>query len=119
MGIDDMTEHNTLRTVADRLIETANAFDIDAALALFAPDAIIEDPSVGESFVGHAGIREYLLRFFVGYHTVTRLLSVEFHSDDHVRMRVDFTGDFGHEIGLLDMSVNADGLITRINADLE
>ncbi|EWY35760.1 hypothetical protein N825_35915 [Skermanella stibiiresistens SB22] len=34
-------------------------------------------------------------------------------------MRVDFTGDFGHEIGLLDISVDGDGLITRIDADLE
>lgn len=114
-----MTEQNTLRAVADSLIKAANAFDIEAALALFTRDAIIEDPSVGESFVGHAGIREYLARFFVGYHTVTRLLSVKFLAEDHVRVRVDFTGDFGHEIGLLEMSVNADGLIVRIDADLE
>ena len=115
----DMNEHNILRTVADRLIKATNAFDIEAAFALFMPDAIIEDPSVGESFVGHAGIREYLERFFVDYHTVTRLLSVKFVGEDHMRMRVDFTGDFGHEIGLLEMSVNADGLIVRLDADLE
>ncbi|WNJ93615.1 nuclear transport factor 2 family protein [Bosea sp. 685] len=101
------------------MIKATNAFDIECALALFTSDAIIEDPSVGESFIGHAGIRDYLERFFVGYHTVTRLLSVEVLGEDHVRMRVDFTGDFGHEIGLLEMSVNADGLIVRINADLE
>jgi hypothetical protein len=34
-------------------------------------------------------------------------------------VRVDFTGGFGHEIGLLDISIDADGLIVRINADLE
>lgn len=29
------------------------------------------------------------------------------------------TGDFGHEIGLLEISVNSNGLIERIDADLE
>ena len=74
---------------------------------------------VGESFVGHRGIHDYLDRFFIGYHTVTRLLSVESMGEGRGRARVDFTGDFGHEIGLLEMSVNADGLIVRLNADLE
>ena len=40
-------------------------------------------------------------------------------SADLARVRVDFTGDFGHEIGLLDMSVNIGGLIVRIDASLE
>ena len=114
-----MNAHSTMRAAADGLIKATNAFDVEFALALFTPDAVIEDPSVGESFVGHAGIRDYLERFFVGYHTVTRLLSVEFVGEDRVRARVDFTGDFGHEIGLLEMSVNADGLIVRLDADLE
>ena len=117
--MDDTTEQHSLSATADRLIKATNAFDIDAALALFTPDAIIEDPSVGESFAGLARIRDYLERFFVGYHTVTRLLSVEFQGEDQMLVRVDFTGDFGHEIGLLEISVNADGLIVGIHADLE
>ncbi|MET2831970.1 nuclear transport factor 2 family protein [Mesorhizobium shangrilense] len=114
-----MTENGTLFKTVGRLIKATNAFDVEAALALFATNAIIEDASVGESFSGHAGIREYLDRFFVGYHTVTHLLSVGILGDDHAGVRVDFTGDFGHEIGLLEMSVNADGQIGRIDADLE
>ena len=35
------------------------------------------------------------------------------------RQYVDFTGDFGHEIGRLDITVNDAGLIVRIDADLE
>jgi hypothetical protein len=50
---------------------------------------------------------------------VTRFLSVETIGEIRARVRVDSTGDFGQEIGLLDISVNADGLITRIDADLE
>lgn len=84
-----------------------------------AADALIDDPSTGHRFDGHAGIHDYIERYFVGYRTVTRLLSIESIGDGQARVRVDFIGDFGHEIGLLDVSVNADGLIVRIDADLE
>jgi ketosteroid isomerase-like protein len=105
--------------LADALIAATNDFDVDAALALFAPDAVIDDPSTGHRFDGHPGIRDYLTEFFVGYHTVTRLLSFEPAGANRARLRVDFTGDFGHEIGLLDISVGPGWLINRIDADLE
>ena len=105
--------------LANTLIAATNAFDVDAALALFAPEALIDDPSTGQRFDGHPGIRDYLTQFFVGYHTVTRLLSIEVTGDSRARLRVDFTGDFGHEIGLLDIAVGPGGLIARIDADLE
>jgi ketosteroid isomerase-like protein len=114
-----MTKNETLYPTVKAFISATNAFDIEAALALFTPQAVIDDPSTGERFDGHLGIREYLERFFVGYHTVTRLLSVAALSENRLRVRVDFTGDFGHEIGLLDLSLNCDGLIVRIDADLE
>jgi len=110
---------DTLRATADALIAATNAFDISAALILFTPDAVIDDPSTGHRFDGRAGTRDYIERYFVGYHTVTRFLSIETIGESRARVRVDFTGDFGHEIGLLDISVDADGLITRIDADLE
>lgn len=109
----------TLRTVANALIAATNAFDVDATSAMFTPDAVMDDPSTGHHFKGHAGIRDYVERYFVGYHTVTRCLSIETINEAQGRVRVDFTGDFGHEIGLLDITVNDDGLITRIDADLE
>lgn len=114
-----MTAADTLRETADVLIAATNAFDIDTALTLFTPDAVIDDPSTGQRFDGHPGIRDYVERYFIGYHTVTRFLSIERISETQARVRVDFTGDFGHEIGLLDISINADGLITRIGADLQ
>ena len=113
-----MTKDDT-RRAADALIAATNAFNVDMALALFTSAAVIDDPSTGQRFDGHAGIHDYLTQFFVGYHTVTRLLSAETMSDRRARVRVDFTGDFGHEIGLLDISVDPGGLITRIDADLE
>ncbi|WP_431600934.1 nuclear transport factor 2 family protein [Stenotrophomonas sp.] len=100
-------------------ITATNAFDIESALALFSPTAVIDDPSTGGTFNRHAGVRDYLERFFLGYHTVTRLLSLEGLDDVRARARVDFTGDFGHEIGLLLVAVDSAGRISRIDAELE
>jgi ketosteroid isomerase-like protein len=114
----DRTTTN-LRKSADAFIATTNSGDVDAVLKLFAPDAVIDDPSTGHRFDSHTGIRAYIEQFFVGYRTVTRFLSLENLSAGVARVRVDFTGDFGHEIGLLDMSVDAAGRIVRIDASLE
>ncbi|WP_395398171.1 nuclear transport factor 2 family protein [Novosphingobium sp. BL-8A] len=108
-----------LRPIADALIAATNTFDVEAALALFAADAVIDDPSTGERFDGQAGVREYIERFFVGYRTVTRLLSFTSTGERQARLRADFTGDFGHEIGLLEIVTDPAGLIVRIDADLE
>jgi ketosteroid isomerase-like protein len=114
----DRTTAN-LRKSAEAFIATTNAGDVDAAVALFVPDAVIDDPSTGHCFNGHTGVRAYIEQFFVGYHTVTRLLSMQERGAGLARVRVDFSGDFGHEIGLLDMAVDAAGKIVRIDASLE
>lgn len=108
-----------LRHAADAFIAATNAGDVDQVLGLFTPDAVIDDPSTGHCFDGHAGIRTYVEQFFIGYNTVTRFLSIEETAAHQARVRVDFTGDFGHEIGLLDLTVQEDGKIVRIDADLE
>jgi ketosteroid isomerase-like protein len=110
---------DNLRAVADALIDATNAFDVERALALFAQEAVIDDPSTGHRFEGHQGIRDYIERYFIGYHTVTRFLSIQQAGKGQARLRVDFSGDFGHEIGLLELTVNEGGLISRIDADLE
>ena len=115
----DLGRPHPLQATVERFIAATTAFDIDAALALVAPDAVIDDPSTGHRFVGHAGIGDYLTRYFVGYRTVTRLLSITALEENRTRVRVDFTGDFGHEIGLLDMTIHPRGYILRIDADLE
>ncbi len=110
---------NNLRMAADAFIAATNSYDVERVLALFTPDAVIDDPSTGHCFDGHAGIRNYIEQYFIGYRTVTRFLSLEILGDNRARVRVDFTGDFGHEIGLLKISVNAEGIIVRIDANLE
>lgn len=102
-----------------KLIDATNTFDVQAALTLFATDAVIEDVSVGEKFKNTAGIRKYIETFFVGYHTVTRLESVNISDSLHAKAQVDFTGDFGHETGGLDISLNTEGLIISVHAYLD
>lgn len=108
-----------MEMLVDTFIQTANAFDVESALALFKSNAVIEDVAVGEAFVGTDDIRLYLEQFFVGYRTASKLLSLEKLDDFAAIARVDFTGDFGHEIGSLKIQTNSDGLIERIDADLE
>lgn len=109
----------TMHKIGDRLIVATNTFDTDRALAMFTQDAVIDDPSTGHRFIGRAGIRDYIEQYFVGYHTTTRVLSAKTAGPGRMILRVDFTGDFGHEIGILKISINADGLISRIDANLE
>lgn len=113
-----MVDHPSC-SLADVLIAATNAGDAGAVADLFTADAVIDDSSTGERFNGEAGVRDYVERFFVGYHTVTRLLSIAPLDAGRTRLRVDFTGDFGHEVGRLDLTVDAEGRIARIDADLE
>jgi ketosteroid isomerase-like protein len=108
-----------MKKIIQQFIKTTNAFDVEAALVLFADDAVIDDVSVGEKFKNKAGVRKYIEKFFVGYHTVTRLESLKVVNDQHARAQVDFTGDFGHETGSLNVTINSAGLITAIDAYLD
>jgi hypothetical protein len=54
----------------------------------------------------------------VGYKTVTRLESVVIIDTKNVKAQVDFTGNFGHETGGLNFTINDDGLITLVSAYL-
>ena len=108
-----------LEHIAQQFIAAANRFDTQSILDLFAADAIIEDVSVGEKFERIAGVNKYFVTFFIGYSTSTKLLSIEHLQPDRVLVKVDFTGDFGHETGGLDMLFNATGLIQHIDAYLD
>lgn len=117
--MNDVTAPHALQATVEAFIAATNSFDVDAAVALFTATAVIDDPSTGHTFLDSAGVQEYLERYFVGYHTVTRLLSVTALGEGRVRARVDFTGDFGHETGRLDITVDTQRRISRIDAALE
>ena len=107
-----------IEKVIRKFIKAANAFDVYAALTLFAPDAVIDDVSVGEKFKSTNGVRNYLEKFFVGYNTVTKLISLDVLNSMQANAQVDFTGNFGHETGGLNVTINAEGLIIEIDAYL-
>lgn len=103
----------------ETFIRAANAFDVETVLSLFAEDAVIEDQSVGATFAGSAGVRRYLDRYFVGYHTKTTLLALEDKGPAGTKARVDFVGDFGHETGSLQFAFDSLGLIRAVEAHLD
>ena len=108
-----------MQKLVEDFIRTTNASDVDGAISLFAADAVIDDVSVGDALVGIEGVRRYLERFFVGYNTHSELRSLESPDEFNAVVRLDFTGDFAHEIGALKIAANSAGLIQRIDADLE
>ena len=108
-----------IKEIVQQFINATNKFDVKAAVALFANDAVINDISVGEKFKNTVGVRKYLENFFVGYHTVTKLESLRVLDNWRANAQVDFTGDFGHETGCLKITISKDGLITAIDAYLD
>lgn len=108
----------TAEKTIHNFLQCTNAFDVDAALQLFSLKAVIDDVSVGRKFKNTAGVREYLETYFVGYHTVTKLESLS-HAGNTTKARVDFTGDFGHETGVLNFAFNDNGMIVHIDANLD
>jgi len=108
-----------LEHIVQQFIAAANRFDTQTVLDLFAPDAVIEDVSVGEKFESTSGIKKYFVTFFIGYHTSTKLVSLEHTDPGKIVAKVDFTGDFGHETGGLIIRVNEAGLIENIDAYLD
>lgn len=112
-------EKKTIEETVRQFINVTNEFDVDTALQLFAENAIIDDESVGDKFQNTAGVRKYLETFFVGYKTVTRLESLEVINENYAKAKVDFKGNFGHETGGLNITLNPDGLIEVIDAYLD
>jgi ketosteroid isomerase-like protein len=112
-------KNTELEQIANQFIAAANRFDTEAVLELFATDAVIEDVSVGEKFECTSGIKKYIVTFFIGYHTKTELLSFEHPGPGNLLVKVDFTGDFGHETGWLYIRFNDAGLIEHVDADLD
>jgi len=74
-------------------ITVSNSYNTEKYLDKYLEDAVLDDPSVGRKFVGHAGISDYYTSYFIGYKTQTKLLKLDCqHNKAH--LEVEFTGDF-------------------------
>lgn len=114
-----MTKTKDIERVIKDFVSLTNKFDIDSTLELFAEDTLIDDVSVGTKFKNIQGVKNYLNRFFVGYNTITKIESLKKVSELNAIAKVDFRGDFGHETGVLNFTINSKGQITKIDAYLE
>lgn len=82
-------------------IAIANAYDTKRFVEQWQPNAVLNDPSVGQVFKGHRGIKTYFEEYFIGYKTQTRLVKLDIISDKEAHVKVEFTGEFpGNKIGL-------------------
>lgn len=104
--------------VADWLA-AANAYDTGKFLMAFHPTAVLDDPSVGTSFAGHEGIRQYFEDYFIGYQTQTRLIKIDHITGHSAHLEVEFKGNFpGKKLaGIFYLEFKA-GKIIAAKADL-
>jgi ketosteroid isomerase-like protein len=99
-------------------IAAGNDYDTENYLGKYQEDAVLDDPSVGRTFEGHKGIREYFTSYFIGYKTQTTLVKL-IAGDNNAHLEVEFTGTFpeGKIGGLFDFTFR-DGKIATVTADL-
>lgn len=99
-------------------IDKGNAYDTEGYLEKFWEDAVLDDPSVGRKFNGHAGIRDYFTNYFIGYKTQTRLVNLDIR-DNKAHLEVEFTGEFpeGKIGGIFDLTFRGEK-IASAEADL-
>ena len=97
----------------------SNAYDIKSYLKKWHKTAVLDDPSVGQVFKGHSGIRKYFEDYFIGYKTKTRLIKLEIISDNEANIEIEFTGEFpGNKVrGIFDFTFK-DDKIASAKADL-
>lgn len=101
-------------------IAAGNAFDTKKYLGFYLEDAVLDDPSVGSKFEGHAGIQSYFDSYFIGYNTHTELVKLSVTAENKAHLEVLFTGDFpeGKIGGTFDFTFK-NGKIAFVKADLK
>lgn len=109
-----------IKEFIDDLLNKSNDFDTEKYLEKWHENAILDDPSVGQVFKGHSGIRKYFESYFIGYKTKTRLEKLEIISDNEAHIEVEFTGEFPEKkIGGTFDFIFKDGKIDKAKADLK
>ena len=104
--------------IKDSLV-ASNACDTKSYLEKWHTEAILDDPSVGEVFKGHPGIKKYFENYFIGYKTQTRLVQLDIISGNEAHMEVEFTGQFPEgKIGGTFHFIFEDGKIAKAEAAL-
>jgi hypothetical protein len=97
-----------------------NAFDLDGAERMFAPDAEYHSPSVG-AVIGRDAIFSAMRRYFTEYpdqvaigENYTLVAMGQVRSDWHLRATAKSTGEVSERRGVETISLDGAGHITRI-----
>ena len=108
-----------IRKFINDWIATGNSYDVKGYLGFYQADAVLDDPSVGRVFKGHAGIEQYFRDYFIGYKTHTRLVRLNI-NEHSALLDVEFTGNFpeGKLAGSFDFRFR-EGKIVYVKADLK
>lgn len=108
-----------VKTFIQDFIKVSNTYDTEKYLEKWDKAAVLDDPSVGQVFKGHSGVKKYFESYFIGYKTQTRLVKLNVIDDTEVHTVVEFTGEFpGGKIGgTLDFTLK-NGKIVKVKADL-
>jgi len=108
-----------IKLFIDDWLSLSNAYDTEKYLEKWHKVAVLDDPSVGQVFKGHSGIKKYFESYFIGYKTQTRLIKLEIIADNEAHIEVEFTGEFpGNKIGGIFDFTFKDGKIEKAKADL-
>ena len=101
------------------LLIVSNSYDTKNYLDKWDKEAVLDDPSVGQVFEGHSGVKNYFESYFIGYRTQTRLIKLEIDANNEAHIDVEFTGEFpeGKIRGMFDFTFK-DGKIAKAKADL-
>lgn len=100
-------------------LAVSNAYDTKNYLEKWDQEAVLDDPSVGQVFKGHSGIKKYFESYFIGYKTQTRLINLKILAKDEAHIEVEFTGEFpGNKIGGMFDFTFKEGKIAKAKADL-
>ena len=108
-----------IKTFIQDFLAVSNAYDTPGYLEKWHRNAILDDPSVGQVFKGHSGLKKYFESYFIGYKTQTRFVKLYITSNNEAHLEVEFTGEFpgGQTGGIFDF-IFKDGKIASAKADL-
>jgi len=99
-------------------IAISNSYETEKYLKFYMEDAVLDDPSVGRKFIGHDGIKNYFVSYFIGYKTQTEVRKLEI-KENSAYLEVEFTGEFPKgKIGGSFEFIFKDDKIEFVKADL-
>ncbi|WP_273706025.1 GyrI-like domain-containing protein [Leuconostoc mesenteroides] len=107
-----------LEFTISRFIHFLNLGNTKTFANFFSENAIIEDSSIGKTFESKPQLIDYVDTYFKNYHTKTKIMKAQLIDEHKVTIHAHFSGDFGDEDGIMEISLDSDNLISHMYANL-